>query len=115
MTLFLAENGLNQKDGLVDFQQKKLDTEPADQRKDFESQRKKFYDEKKKELEEREREIFERKQQHAKGDLYKEIDRSESERIQWEKQAFKEIEEGMTEESINKYTRKLLNLSIKPQ
>ena len=94
---------MNQKDTLVDFQQKRMDSEPVDQKKDFEAQRRKFYDEKKKELEEREKEIFEKKQQHAKGDLYKEIDRSESERIQWEKQAFKEIEEGMTEESEFKW------------
>lgn len=37
---------------------------------------------------------------HQKGDLYNEIDRAEVERIQWEKQAFKEIEEGISEESI---------------
>jgi len=95
-----GENGVNSKEGLIDFQQKKIDSEPLENKKEYETQRKKFYEEKKREIEEREKEIIEKKIQHAKGDLYKEIDRSESERIQWEKQAFKEIEEGITEESI---------------
>ena len=95
----IGENGVNSKESLIDFQQKKIDSEPQETKKEYENQRKKFYDDKKKELEEREKEIIEKKMQHAKGDLYKEIDRSESERIQWEKQAFKEIEEGITEES----------------
>lgn len=85
---------------MVDFQQKRIDSEPVESRREFESQRKRFYEEKKREFAEREKEIVERRIQHARGDLYKEIDRSEAERLQWEKQAFKEIEQGITEESL---------------
>lgn len=84
----------------MDFQLKKVENESSEDKKNFENQRKKFYEEKKKELAEREKEIIERRIQHARGDLYKEIDRSEAERLQWEKQAFKEIEQGITEESL---------------
>lgn len=95
----LAETGANIKETLVDFSQKRLDNESIENRREFESQRKRFYEEKKREFAEREKEIVERRIQHARGDLYKEIDRSEAERLQWEKQAFKEIEQGITEES----------------
>lgn len=50
-------------------------------------------------MEEREQEIIKKRIQHASGDLFKELDKGEAERLDWEKEAFREIEEGLTEES----------------
>ena len=88
-----------EKEYLVDFQQKKYESQTGEEKQQFEEEKERFYEEQKKIKEEREQNILSRK---VGGGLNQQIDQVDSERLIWEAEALKEIEEGITEESNSK-------------
>lgn len=82
---------------LVDFSRKKFENMTEDEAAEYEKQREAFYSEQERIAKEKESAIIAR---NASGELAKNIEWVEAERLKWEQEAFREIQEGITEESI---------------
>jgi len=93
------------KDYMVDFQQKKYENQTETEKEIFEEDKNKFYEEQDKIKDEREMNILSRK---VGGGLNQQMDQMNAERLSWEAEALREIEEGITEEAIKLRNERVL-------
>lgn len=90
---------------LVDFGRKKFENMTEEEAAEYEKEREAFYKEKEIIAKEKEAAIVFR---NASGELARNIERVEAERLKWEEEALREIEEGITEEMKEQKKTKVL-------
>lgn len=90
---------------LVDFAQKKFDNMTEKEKEEFEKEKEMFYEEQQRLLREREESIINR---NKAGELAKNLERQEAERLGWEAEALREIREGITEEMKQQQQERVL-------